>query len=96
MTCREFYKYWKPAKEVVWGVYPYIQGSTPRREHPSFRLASLVGVNYPDLGDWAKINLTDRLISVLEAIAGPHGPTIIKALEARKEAKDASGESVVP
>lgn len=48
-------------------------------------LAGLLGLKYPTNGFYTMLDFTPELISKLKALAGPHGHTFRKILEARKK-----------
>lgn len=82
MTLQEAMKYWMPAKRVFGGFF------TPQESVAKSRqLSALFGIEYPKAQHWTFIELTPELKSQLVALVGPHGQTILKAMEIRNGTK---------
>jgi len=81
MTDKEYTQYWKPARDIFGG------WKSNEDNHPSFLLAKAIGVNYPELGWWKNVELTDELKNLLLALASPYRETMLKIYQIRKGLK---------
>ena len=81
MTENEFRLYWRPARNT----FGFITEDVER--HPSYLLAEAIGVDYPLLGHWQYIELTDELKNILILLRGSHRDTIIKIYQIQKGLK---------
>ena len=79
MTETEFRQYWKPARDTF-GTW---KGSEDDFHHPSYLLAKAIGVDYPELGWWKNVALTDELKNILLALVGPYRETMLKIYQIR-------------
>lgn len=85
MTKEEIEKYWYPARSVVGRVlHPPVENDNASYTY-AMLLADLLDLNYPTPNYATSIQLTDKLKSKLEMIAGPHGEAIIKAMVAKHD-----------
>lgn len=76
MTPEELHQYWMPARRAV----TELQG-----RDASTQLANVLGIPYPTAGHWFQLVLTDDLKRKLQMLAGPHGKTILKMMQLKKE-----------
>lgn len=79
MTEAEFRQYWSPARNTFGGW----KGNNEDEKHPSKQLAAALGIDYPQLGYWEQIELTDELKTVLLGLAGPYRETLLKIYQIR-------------
>ena len=80
MTDHEFRHYWRPARDTF-GVW---KGDVDNY-HPSYLLAKAIGVDYPNLGYWKHVPMTDELKNILLVLVGPHSKTILKIYQIKHE-----------
>lgn len=80
MTYGEHEKYWRPARESIFG-----ELEDKMNYSHSKQLADLFGYDYTRAGNWDTIVLTDELKKKLKLLAGPHGKTIFKMMQLKKE-----------
>ncbi len=79
MNSEEYAKFWAPARKMVGPIE-----NRALRNPTSLKLAELIGLEYnAHFGFGQPVCLTDGQKRALELIAGPHGATMVKMLEAR-------------
>lgn len=83
MTEAEFRQYWRPARDTfgTWKGHCHNKDE----KHPSKQLAAALGLDYPQLGYWQYIELTEDLKNILLLLTSPHRETLLKVYQIRKD-----------
>jgi hypothetical protein len=81
MTEQEARECWVPARDKL-------RTFSDEKYDGSRKLASLLGMPYPQMDHYKTISLTEDLKRILILLGGPHHHAIVKILEVRNQCKN--------